>query len=156
MTSITLRQINTALTTAFADVATITGGLGVIQDLDEFTEAINDTPLLQIYPESLSQDVSGNTDRTTFGAHTRQTEAVFHLDYYARRRSHIDEDVVGAIDGADAMIAILEAQDVKPYFGLAGIKAFSWSGQRVMFSYGSQDSSILFAGFRIVLTLRIF
>lgn len=121
---------------------------------DELTEGINDTPLLQVYPESGDQDPTGNTDRTTFKAVVRQTNITVICDYYAQQRKHIGEDMAALVDGVDAMTNIFEAQDTKPYFGLDGIKAFHWSWSRVVFDYG--DAAIKYIGARFTLTIRVF
>src|SRR3990167_5967940 len=90
------------------------------QSLDELTESIPDTPLLQVYPERGSADPSGNTDRTTFSAVVRQSIIVIHADLYAHQRSHIGEDMSLFATCVDELITEIEKQDTKPYFGLDG------------------------------------
>lgn len=148
--SITLAQILDAIEATLAAAPTLARSMSY----DELTEGINDTPLLQVYPDSGNQDPAGNTDRTTFKAGVRQTVLTINCDYYAQQRKHIGEDMAALVDGIDAMTNIFEAQDTKPYFGLDGIRAFSWSWQRVTFEYG--DPNIGYVGARFTLTIRVF
>ena len=150
MTSITLAQILDAIEGALSAAPTLARSMSY----DELTEGINDTPLLQVYPEAGDQDPTTATDRTTFTAKVRQTNLTINCDYYAQQRKHIGEDMAALVDGIDAMTDIFEAQDTKPYFGLVGIKAFHWSWQRVIFNYG--DLNINYVGARFTLTIRVF
>lgn len=148
--SITTAQILDAIEATLSVAPTLARSMSY----DELTEGINDTPLLQVYPESGDQDPAGNTDRTTFKAGVRQTNLTINCDYYAQQRKHIGEDMAALVDGIDAMTTIFEAQDTKPYFGLDGIKAFHWAWQHVTFEYG--EASIKYVGARFTLTLRVF
>jgi hypothetical protein len=151
MPIITLAQICDAIEDTL-DAATT---LKRSQSYDELTDGVQDTPLLQVYPESGFQSAGSSTDRYTFGGGgdpVRQTECVIHADYYARQRAHIGEDMKALVDGIDAMQNIFEAQDRKPYFGLAGIEAFAWRWDRVQFEY----SGVLYMAARFVLTVRVF
>lgn len=150
MGNITLGQIIDAIEATLSVAPTLARSMSY----DKLTEGINDTPLLQVYPESGDQDPTGNTDRTTFKAAVRQTDFTINCDYYAQQRKHIGEDMAALVDGIDAMITIFEAQDTKPYFGLDGIKAFHSSWQRVVFDYG--DAQIRYMGARFTLTIRTF
>jgi hypothetical protein len=150
MTSITLGQIIDAIEGALSAAPTLARSMSY----DELTEGINDTPLLQVYPEAGDQDPTGNTDRTTFKAGVRQTNLTINCDYYAQQRKHIGEDMAALVDGIDAMTDIFEAQDTKPYFNLEGIKAYHWSWQRVIFDYG--DAQIRYIGARFTITIRVF
>lgn len=131
-------------------------GLARSQSYDELTEGMNDTPTLQVYPESGGQDVTTNTDRTTFRAGLQQEEIVINADLYARQRSHIGEDMAQLVTSLDAIRAVLKIQKTGNYFGMAdkGIKAFAWTWQRVIFTYG--ESAQKYVGVRFVLTLRMF
>lgn len=150
MTSITLAQIIDAIEATLSTAPTLERSMSY----DELTEGINDTPLLQVYPEAGDQDPTTNTDRTTFRAGVRQTSLTINCDYYAQQRKHIGEDMAVLVDGIDAMTTIFEAQDTKPYFGLDGIQAFHWGWQRVTFDYG--DPAINYVGARFTLTIRVF
>lgn len=148
--SITLTQIGAALKTTFAGVI----GLTYVHQPSELREGMQDSPLLQIYPDTITQDPSGDVDRTTFRAVVRQSLQVWHLDLYARQRSDLGEDMAILLPLVDAVVDVLEQQDTKPYFGLVGIKAFSWTAQRVNFIYGQPE--IGYVGMRFILTLRMF
>ena len=119
------------------------------------SESITDTPMLQVYPQSGEQDPTGSADRSTFGGGgdpKRQSNLVIHADYYAATRANIGEDMADIVAGIDAMYAIFEAQDKKPYFGLDGIKAFQWRWERVEFIYNKRG----YAGARFYLSVRVF
>lgn len=146
--AITVAQMADAITTTLGAATTVARS----ESYNELTEGIHDYPLLQVYWQSTVNDVSGNDDRTAYRGGVRQKEYVFYADYYARPRSELKEDNAAVTNGAEALEAVLEAQNVKPYFGLAGIKAFRWQGERVAFEYGGT----LYAGCRYMITLRVF
>ena len=147
--AITLAQICDAIETTLSAATTITRS----ESHDELTEGVHDTPLLQVYPESGNQDPSGTTERTTFRAGVRQTEIVIHADYFAAERgTSIGEEMGRLVNGIDAMTAVFEGQDEKPYFGLDGIKAFAWRWERVTFDYGK----VRYVGARFVILVRVF
>jgi hypothetical protein len=148
--SITIAQICDAVASTLSAATTSPR----TQSYDELTEGMQDTPTLQVYPEDGNQDPSGNTDRTSFKAGVRQTMLTVNADYYAHQRAHIGEDMAALVNGIDAITNILEAQDTKPYFGLAGIQAFSWSWRRVTFVYGDPQQS--YVGARFTLNIRVF
>lgn len=148
--AITIAQMCDAIETTLGAAT----GIARSQSHDELTEGIQDMPLLQVYPDTLRGNATGETDRSSFRAGVRQTELVILADLYARQRSHMGEDMKALVDGTDAIVTVIEAQDIKPYFGLAGIKAFSWRAERVTFIYG--DSQLPYAGMRFYFTLRVF
>src|SRR3990167_2651467 len=148
--AITLAQILDAITSTLSAATTLSRA----QSYDEMADGMNDLPALQVYPETNEQDISGNADRTTFRAGIRQTEITINADYYARKRSHLSEDMAALVDGMDAMANVFEQQDTKPYFGLDGIKAFHWSWRRVTFVYG--DPQLSYVGARFTITVRVF
>jgi hypothetical protein len=154
--AVTYLQINDAIRDTLAGNAALT----YVFSADELKEAITDDATVQIYPESGVVDVASMTDRTTFGAHVRQEEDIWHIDVYARQRRHIGEDMGRLLPLIDAVTDTLEEQDDRSYFGLlddvgeAAIKAFSWSWQRIVFVYG--DAGTPYVGVRFVLTLRFF
>jgi hypothetical protein len=153
MSQLTIRSIlTTVLDTVMEGVTLAPSG----QTLESMTEGMQDVPAIQCYFEELAQDPSGETDRTTFRGGVRQTNLTIHLDVYARQRSQLGEDISAVTDIADEVIAVLEAQDTKPYFGVTGLKAFSWTAQRVTFAYGSEPGQIQYAGIRFILVFRIF
>jgi len=148
--AITLAQILNAIENTLGAAV----GMARSESYDELTEGIHDLPLIQVYPESGAQDPAGTTDRTTFRGGVRQTDLVINVDLYAQQRAHIGEDMSKLVDMIDAMQDIFEAQDIKPFFGLAGIQAFSWSWQRVVFQYG--DPLRHYIGARFRLTIKVF
>lgn len=129
-------------------------GLARSQSYDELTDGMNDTPTLQVYPESGGQDVETSNDRTTFRAGCQQEEAVIHADLYARQRSDLGDDMWKLVTMIDAIRTVLKAQQTKPYFGTLSIKAFSWTWQRVTFVYG--DPQLPYVGARFILRIRMF
>lgn len=150
MTSITVAQICDAVKNTLATAPILARAMSY----NQLTEGINDTPTLQVYWDNSDLDPSGNADRTTFKAGVRQTNVVIFCDYYARQRKHIGEDMAALVNGIDAMTAIFEVQDTKPYFGLDGIKAFHVSPQHVTFEYG--ETAIKYTSARFTLTIRVF
>lgn len=150
MSTILITEIADAIKTTLATASTVKRAMGY----SELTENIPDVPLIQVYWNRSEQDASpgSKADRTTFGAGVRNTLIQFYVDYYARARSHIGEDMAALMEGLDAIQIIVEAQDTKPYFGLDGIKAFRWYADRVEFVYGGTN----YAGVRFVLTVRTF
>ena len=150
--SVTLAEICDAVEDTLAAAITVIRS----ESYDELTEGVHaaDVPLLQVYPEAGLQDAGGRTDRYTFQAGARQTEFTLHADYFARQRSHIGLDMKALVNGIDALQNVLEAQDKKPYFGLDGIRAFSWTWSRVVFAYG--DPQLAYMGARFVLLVRVF
>lgn len=152
MTTITIASICDAIESTLAAAA----GIVRSQSYNELTDDIpaGDTPLLQVYWENaLTDDRSGEVDRTTFQAGIRRTALTFHADLYVRQRNHLGQDMALLVGMADAIYTVLEAQTTT-LFGLTGIKAFRWQAQRVTFSYGNQE--IAYAGIRWILTLYIF
>jgi hypothetical protein len=129
-------------------------GLTYAQSYDELSEGMQDTPTLQVYWESIEEDPTTTTERTTFQAGVRQKDIVIHADLYARRRSQLDEDMGAMLPLVDAIIDVLEAQDTKPYFATAEAKAFSWTANRATFTYA--DPQVSYVGARFVLRFRVF
>lgn len=122
------------------------------QSYDELTEGIQDQPLFQVYPESCDPVAADSaTQATTFRSVVIAESHTIHVDYYARQRSHIGEDMEVLVTGIDEIVPILEAQTCPP-FGLDGVKSFQWSWSRVTFDYGG----VLYVGARFVLQLRTF
>lgn len=156
--AITLAQIVDAIEDTLDEATTLVRS----QSYDELTEGIHDLPLLQVYPETQTGvSVGAETDRMTFGGAggeedtpARDKEYIIHADYYARQRSHIGEDMAALVNGIDAMENVLEAVNVKPYFSLEGIKAFSWFWTRVAFQYG--DPQVRYVGARFEIRVRVF
>ena len=146
--SITITQIAEAIESTLSAAT----GLTYTQAPDELTEGMQNWPLLQVYWDESTQDPSGNTDRTTFKAGVRQTVMTFFADLYVRPRSHIGEDIGALLPLIDAIQDVMEQQNTRPYFGLEGIQAFSWSAKRVVFAYGGAE----YIGARLTIEIRVF
>ncbi len=150
--TITTATICNAIANEIAEVADM--GSGATQKPGELGDGIADEPTIQIYPEAHEQDPSGSTDRTTFRGGVRQTVVTVHVDLYARQRRYLGEDMAALIRLIDAITDKFEEQDTKPYFDQAGIKAFSWTGSRVLFTYG--DPQVNYVGWRWTLLITVF
>lgn len=122
------------------------------QSYDELTEGMQDQPAFQVYPEGCEPVAVGSaTHVNTFrGGIIRETHTI-HVDYYARQRSHIGEDMAAIVEGVDEIVPILEAETCPP-FGLSGIKTFQWSWARVVFEYGG----VQYMGARFTIMLSTF
>lgn len=125
----------------------------VFQQYDELTEAIPTTPLGRCYPDEGNVDFGGESvDRTTFQVGVRGTQMTITIDCYARARSQLAHDIKAQIDLIDAVDAVLVAQKTQPFFGIDGIKAFSWSWERTTF----QHEATQYAGAEFKLSLIVF
>jgi hypothetical protein len=149
---VTIGEICDGIATTFdadADLALVR-----VESYNEITEGINagDCPLLQVYPEDGTIDETGRTDRTTFGGGVRQKMIRINCDFYTRQRSHIGEGIGETVDLIDNIIDALEGQNLKPYFGVTGIQAWSVTWNRVMFEYAGAR----YPGTRFVLTIWVF
>lgn len=154
MATVTIAQICDAV----ASTLSVTTGLLRTQSYNQLTEGMNTVPTLQVYPESWETSVDSGTDRIAFvdpltgipGA--RDTEVVLFLDLICRQRSQLGEDWGEAVRMADNLDNQLNLEGECPHFGLAGIRSFRWSAQRVLFPYAETGN----VGFRFTLTLRVF
>jgi hypothetical protein len=124
------------------------------QSYNQLTEGMNDLPCLQVYPDGANVDAQYATDRTTFQGGCRQTSQTIFVDYYARQRSQLNEDMAQLVTGIDELTDIIESQNHLPLFGLVGIKNFHWSWQRVVFGYA--DESVKYMGARFTIVLRVY
>ena len=114
--------------------------------------------MLHVYGQSHLFYPDSNPAPRTFGGGeagvTRQTSLTFHADLFPRQRSHLDEDMGALLPLVDAIQAVLEAQRVEPYFGLAKIRAIEgWSAQQVTFEY---PNDVKFLGARYIIRVRVF
>ena len=149
MTSITFAQ----MVNAVEETLGVASSLVDSQSYNELTEGIIDTPMLQVYWESAFQDPSGGSAQSSFKSIIRQTHIVIRADLYAAQSSDLAEDMEKTIDVTEEIITILEEQLSRPFFGLEGIKAFSWTVSRANFTYGDQQT--LFMGSRVDISLRV-
>ena len=151
MGTITISQICDAVRDTLEDA------VDHVHSYDELKEGMSDPETLQVYPQTLTQSAANaqtGTDRFTFQAGVRDTNIDIHADYYAKQRGHIGEDMAVLVAGVDSIISYLEIQDTKPYFGLTGLKAFTWRAERVTFEYG--ENLARYVGMRFVITFRVF
>lgn len=122
------------------------------QSYNELTEGMQDTPAIQVYPEGLENVATDSgTQFTTLRGGVIQEMHLLHVDFYARQRSHINDDMTALVNGVDALVTALEAAGCPP-FGLDGIKNFQWSWNRVIFEY----AGVSYMGARFTLRLRTF
>lgn len=150
------RKFNTNIENVLRGVAdTLNGALvGVrVDTMEAMTEGINDYPLLHVYPELIEGDISSEgTNRSTFRGGVQQVQLIINVDVFARQRSHMAEDMVALVAISDNVVSCLQDQETKPFFGVEGLQAFQWRGERVTFEY----ADTAFVGMRFQLTFRIF
>lgn len=150
MAEITITQIVAAVA---ATIGADTSEVEEVQSGELLTESIQNEPVAQVYWESEETDVSGETDRTTFGGVIQQSEVILHIDVYVAQRAHIGQDMARAMVLAeDVRGALVGQRQAKPFFGLEGLKSFRWRAERVTFDY----SNVKYAGIRFVLTIRVY
>ena len=120
----------------------------------ELTEGVPamDCPRVEVFPDAGVCDPSGNTDRLTFGACTQMCVVTIFADLYARQRSQLGEDMKATTEMIDAIIDILQTQEKPPFFGLRGIKAFSWRWKRSTF----RRADARFVGARFTIQCKIY
>ncbi len=152
MTTLTFDTVVSAVAARLATISGVT-----VQNYDEITENIPDTPLLQVYFENAdSGSGDGESDRLTFGAGVRYTRLTVLVDGYARQRSYLGEDLAAQLALIDQIDGQLSAETADAVFGVVGVRALSWNIERVTFTMGDGSSSEKYAGCRVRLTLTIF
>lgn len=139
-----------------ADALKTVDAIKRVYNYDELAESVTDAPMVQVYPDSGSVDASGDTDRTTFSAGVRITQFTVIIDGYARRRSHLAEDMREQMKLIDAIDGLLVTQVNKPFFNNKAIQAFSWKWERAMLEYGGGERAEQYAGCRFTLQLIIY
>lgn len=125
-----------------------------VQSYDELTEAIQDLPTIQVYPELEQVDANGVTDRTTLKVGTQHAQVVLTIRTFARQRSHLADDMAAAVKCWDMVDKVLEdvSTDCLPFFGVAAIRAFHWTAAPTLFDY----ARVLYVGIEHTLTLEVF
>jgi hypothetical protein len=135
----------------------VSGDINVVQNYDELTEGMNDSGVVQIYPETQAgTSADSSTHVATLagsGDPYIQEDITIHLDYYCKRRSELKEDMSAVVAGIDAIRSKIKEQ-LCPPFGIGDCRSFQWSWTRVTFVYGGDE--VNFAGARFVLVLRVF
>lgn len=125
------------------------------QHYDNITEAIKNTPMLQIYWQN--SDNPSSTDRSTFGGGMRISDTEFYVDLYLDQRAHVDKIFKQMYPLFDSIEKVFNAQNQKPYFGLETIKSFSWRADRATFEYGGIGNQVWqYPGIRYTLDIRVF
>lgn len=136
------------------DTLEAASGIVKAQSIEDLTEGYEDLPLLQVYFESGETDTMTGGDRSTFRAGTRVSDTLVYADVICTQRSHLDQDMTKIAEMLAAVEEVLEEQQVKPYFGNASIKGFSWSWRRVNFDRGEQG--ITYPGLRFSINVKVF
>lgn len=117
------------------------------QDYGDITEGVANTPTIQFYWENMATVSSGgDTDRQTFGG-SSQPERIkdfeFRLDLYLDRSAHMHKVFGHMLPLVDAVNDVFEAQNAKPYFGVAGIKSFTFECERGQIEYSKQPYPVV-------------
>lgn len=153
---VTISQIDTAIAETMRTVV----GVKRVEDaaqpnIDEggLTEAFVDLPLIQVYWQRNDTSAGSGTDRATFVGGVRVNQMLFHVDVFAKQRGNLAEDAAKALELAEAVISVLEAQNTKPYFGLEGIKAFRYVADYTTFG---ADNGPRYAGVRFAIEVTVF
>lgn len=122
---------------------------------NKLRETIPETPAVQVYFESKDTTSPGGTDRYSMGgaghAIIRKTTIVIHVDIYVRQRSNIGDEFAAMEELIDEVDDIMERQEGSPYFGIDGVKAYSYRAERVTFEYNKND----YVGVRYFVTLTL-
>lgn len=150
---LTVAAICDAIDEELGQVLIASGDLTVSQSYDELSESVTDDKFLQIYPEEqLQASVGSETQKMTLtDTPYIQEDIVINVDYYARQRSHIGEDMSLLVSGIDAIRANLKTQNCPNPFALTDIATFTWSWRRVIFEYGGPEQKYVGARFRLVI-----
>lgn len=151
MGTVTLAEINQAIHDKMALATGLSADL--VQDHDELTDGISDTPTLQVYWHRSNTDPRGNAGQSTFGAGVRQKVYTFYADLLAKQRMAIGEDMAALLPLVDAIHDVLEAETGPSYFGLSTVKSIQgWTAEQVMFDY----ADVPYIGTRFVIPVRVF
>lgn len=131
-----------------------------VQAGQSLTESIPETALIQVYIDAKNMQ-STATDRLSFGGAKRQNADIdqpvrpnrwtVNVDVYCRQRSDIGTDMAAVEDRANYVDELLGTQVNSPFFGLDGIKTFTFRMERVTFDY----NKVSYVGVRFILDLTI-
>jgi len=111
-----------------------------------------DCPRIEVFPDAGVCDPSGTTDRLTFSACMQMSVVTIFADLYARQRSQLGEDMKETTEMIDSLIDVLQTQERPPFFGIKGIKAFSWRWKRFTF----RRAGARFVGARFTISCKIY
>lgn len=111
------------------------------QDYDDLTEGVINTPTVQFYWNGLDTVSEGSTtDRHTFGDNSKTPVRIknfeFRIDLLLDKKSFVHKIFTHMLPLVDAINDVLEAENQQPYFGVEGIKAFTWECVRGDIEYG--------------------
>jgi hypothetical protein len=154
---VTLQQMCDAIETVVATMSTSPR----TASYDELLEGVQQWPYAEVYWERTgpvdSQSGQGQTHKGTFGSTAPLIQEIhtFHIDYYARPRSQLEEDNEATVIAANALINELEDENCPP-FNLEGVRNFQWDIRRVVFTRGEGGNAPKYAGFRCIITLRTY
>lgn len=151
----------TQICDAIKDTLGVSAEIARAQSVGELSESMEDLPMLRVYPFFGETDPSGTTDRQTFGGKggdentpVRWTSLVINADVPVDHRSDIGDDMSRVAVVWDALVVIMAEQDVKPYFALVGIKAFSWNVQLTTFQWGA--TLLPYLGVQLKINIEVF
>ena len=156
MPSITIQQMCDAVATTLAAAT----GLNTVQSVNQLSEGLGraDLPLLQVYWQSLVMDAQAGTDRAAYQGGVRYKLFTLRLDLYAAQRVDMQENMADVVAMVDNILGVFEVQNTKPYFALAGIKAFRLdSAERVVLEYtAGAGGPVHYMGARFELGLWVY
>lgn len=138
--SITIVDMNTAIYNTLKNNMTL---VDFTQNYDNLGEGLANTPLVQVFWNSLNTvSEQSSTDRRTFGGDpnvkpVRTKRYIFRADLYLDPRSDIDRNFAQMLPIVDEINDIFEDQDMEPYFGLTGIKSYTFSCERGVVEYAN-------------------
>ena len=147
--TVTLGEICNAIRDTLGEATEVTTKYGYAELRESPQPA--DLPMLTIFPENGTCDISGGTDATTFSGFVRQKQFLIYADVIAAQRSNLDEDMENTVDVIDSIINVLEEQN-DSFFGLDGIKSFHWRFEKAVYRYGNS----VYLGARFGITVRVF
>ena len=138
--------------------ATLGAATGIVrsESMDELSEGTPDLPLLQVYWSGLTVSLDSETDVFGFGDASNQPIRHYQhrifVDILASARSHLDQDYEAIATTAEAVITVLDSENAPPYFGQAGIKAFSYTAEAI----GWEDTEPIIVGERFIIMVHLF
>lgn len=150
MANLTLGEVCDGINTTLGAAV----GIETSESYDELRDDVmpDVCPILQVYPEEGDCNPGATTERTVFSGAIRLKVVSIHADIMTSARTFLDQDMKALTDVTDAIIEVLEEQNDPPFFGVVGLKAFTWRFKRGVFRRGDAD----FMGVRFVIQCRIF
>lgn len=158
MTSITLKQITAAIRATLVADSRVTDVLETVQDAGagELTDAISNTPLLQIYVSAGVPDYRSEVAKLTMGSSGKRAiklaQVTVNLDLYAIQRNLLQQDMPILMDCIDGIYNVLDDQTQTPFFGLDGIQEIQWRWEYRL----QKGDQLTFPGATFTLTLWVY